>query len=199
MKAPYPLLSRRFRLAVIAFLALLITGCQSVSTTGTSRAPEVIDIGEPDTPIEQPGPRDDQPTADQARVPREIPFPADVYAQLPKSGSAVLSGRLTLNTPAGPVIGGGETVSVAPITKYSAEAAAQALAGRAVERADPRAREYTHTTRTDTNGYFQLRDLPPGDFYVSGTVVDPASGSRQIVIKEVTLRNGGHSEIQLSR
>ncbi|MED5294123.1 carboxypeptidase-like regulatory domain-containing protein [Halomonas cupida] len=198
MKA-FPLLSRATPLWAVMLLAALLTGCQGINTTGTTRAPDVIDIGEPDVTVEQPGPRDDQPTADQARVPREIPFPEDVYAKLPKSGSAVLSGRLTLNTDAGPVIGANETVSLAPITKYSAEAAAQALAGRAVERADPRAREYTHTTRTDGNGYFQLRDLPPGDFYASGTVVDPATGMRQIVIKEVSLSNGGHSELQLSR
>lgn len=104
MKA-FPLLSRATPLWAVMLLAALLAGCQGISTTGTTRAPDVIDIGEPDVTVEQPGPRDDQPTADQARVPREIPFPEDVYAKLPKSGSAVLSGRLTLNTDAGPVIG----------------------------------------------------------------------------------------------
>jgi len=185
-----------WRLAVFA-AAVVLAGCQGIGTT--TRAPDVIDIGEPSPDIERPGPRDDAPTADQARVPREIAFPEEEYARLATSGSAALSGRLSIDTAGGTVIGAGETVSVAPITRYSAEAAAQALAGRAVERADPRARRYTHTTKTDSQGYFRFTGLPSGDFYVSGTVVDPSTGKRQIIIKETSLASGQHGELQLER
>lgn len=174
-------------------MGLILTGCQMLPPDGVTRRgdpAEVIDIGEraPDT----------APSPD-GRVPRQVPFPAEQYAALAKTGSAALSGRLTLDTAAGTVAGGGETVSVAPITTYSAEAAEQALAGRAVEPADPRARAYTHTTRTDADGYFMLRGLPSGNFYVSGSLVDPDSGRRRIVIHQVSLSDGQHREVQLHR
>ncbi len=174
-------------------VGLILTGCQMLPPDGATRRDgpaEVIDIGER-APDAAPAPT--------GRVPRRVAFPADEYAALEKTGSAALSGRLTLDTAAGTVAGGGETVSVAPITTYSAEAAEQALAGRAVEPADPRARAYTHTTRTDGDGYFMLRGLPAGDFYVSGSVIDPTSGQRRIIINQVSLADGQHREVQLKR
>ncbi|MDX1466253.1 MAG: hypothetical protein R3215_11180, partial [Halomonas sp.] len=90
-------------------------------------------------------------------------------------------------------------VAVAPVTTYSAEAAEQALAGRAVEPADPRARAYTHTTRTDGNGRFHLDGLPAGEFYVSSSARDPASGETRVIIQQVSLGNGQRRRIELSR
>lgn len=185
--------TRALRSAGLPILTgLILTGCQLLPPDGaTRRGPaEVIDIGG-----EAPG----TATTSRGRVPRQVSFPADEYAALEKTGSAALSGRLTLNTASGTVVGRGETVSVAPITTYSAEAAEQALAGRAVEPADPRARAYTHTTRTDGDGYFVLRGLPSGSFYVSSSVVDPASGQRQVIIHQVSLSDGRRHEVQLSR
>lgn len=170
-------------------LGTILAGCQVLPPpSGTQRddSVDITDIG-------------DERDADSARVPRQVDFPEGEYAALEKTGNAALSGRLTLDTASGTVVGAGETISVAPVTTYSAEAAEQALAGRAVERADPRARAYTHTTRTDGDGYFMLRGLPAGNFYVSGSLVDPASGQRRVVIHEVGLSNGQHREIQLKR
>ncbi|ATJ83038.1 carboxypeptidase-like regulatory domain-containing protein [Halomonas beimenensis] len=170
-------------------LGAILAGCQVLPPEGATRReapPEVIDIGE------------DRP-APPGRVPRRVPFPAEQYAALDKTGSAALSGRLTLDGRAGIVVGAGETISLAPVTTYSAEAAEQALAGRSVEPADPRARAYTHTTRTDDDGYFLLRGLPSGDFYVSGSLVDPATGNRRIIIHQVSLADGQHREVRLHR
>lgn len=174
---------------LIALLGLILTGCQMLPPGGFPQRggpAEVIDIGEPEGQT-------------RGRVPRQVAFPAKEYAALEKTGSAALSGRLTLDSTAGTVIGAGETISVAPVTTYSAEAAEQALAGRAVEPADPRARAYTHTTRTDANGHFLLRGLPSGEFYVSGSLVDPANGKRRVVIHQVSLAPGQHRQIQLQR
>ncbi|MBB3229674.1 carboxypeptidase-like regulatory domain-containing protein [Halomonas stenophila] len=174
---------------LIALLGLTLSGCQMLPPAGLPQREEpaeVIDIGESQGQT-------------RGRVPRQVAFPAEEYAALEKNGSAAVSGRLTLDSAAGTVVGAGETISVAPITTYSAEAAEQALAGRAVERADPRARAYTHTTRTDANGHFLLRGLPAGEFYVSGSLVDPASGKRRVVIHQVSLAPGQHRELQLSR
>lgn len=172
-----------------ALLGVILAGCQMLPPEGVTRrdaSPAVIDIGE-DRPV-PPG-----------RVPRRVAFPADEYAALEKTGSAALSGRLTLATEGGTLVGVDEAISVAPVTTYSAEAAEQALAGRVVEPADPRARAYTHTTRTDANGYFLLRGLPAGAFYVSGSLEDPASGERRIIIHQVSLAPGQHGEVRLHR
>ncbi|WP_275287488.1 carboxypeptidase-like regulatory domain-containing protein [Halomonas elongata] len=178
---------RHFLLPLL--LGIVLVGCQALPpSSGTQRddSVDITDIG-------------DEPDRDAGRVTRQVDFPEDEYAALETSGNAALSGRLTLDTASGTVVGAGETISVAPVTTYSAEAAEQALAGRAVERADPRARAYTHTTRTDGDGYFMLRGLPAGNFYVSGSLVDPASGQRRVVIHEVDLGNGQHREIRLKR
>ncbi|MFY0990481.1 carboxypeptidase-like regulatory domain-containing protein [Halomonas sp. C05BenzN] len=175
---------KRWMLVVLS--ALLLVGCEIVPPAPTDRI-EVIDIG-----IER-EPERERTAPD--RVARQVAFPEAEYAALPTRGSSVISGRLSLNgTPAA-----GETVSVAPVTTYSAEAAEQALAGRAVEPADPRARAYTHTTRTGGNGRFRLDGLPPGEFYVSGSVVDRASGERRIIIRQVSLGHGQRLEVDLSR
>ncbi|MDI5985753.1 carboxypeptidase-like regulatory domain-containing protein [Halomonas sp. M4R5S39] len=170
----------------VLLTAVALAGCEIMppAPAPTERI-EVIDRGtERETGRPAPG-----------RVARQVAFPEAEYAALQRTGSGVISGRLSLNgTP-----GAGETVSVAPVTTYSAEAAEQALAGRAVEPADPRAREYTHTTRTDGQGHFSLNGIPAGEFYVSGSVVDPASGQRRVIIRQVSLGNGQRLEVNLSR
>jgi hypothetical protein len=176
-----------------AFLGIILTGCQGMApVTTTQRLPpgdiEIIDVEPREQPIQEAPPT-------RGRISRQVAFPTDEYAALEKSGSAVISGRLTLS--GRPITN--RLVSVAPVTTYSAEAAEQALAGRAVEPADPRAREYTHTTRTDGNGIFRLTGLPPGDFYVSGSGQDPVSGETRVVIRQVSLGNGQRLEINLSR
>lgn len=178
----------------IALLGLILAGCQMMEPGPPPERIEVIEIGEPQRPdSERPG--EQRPAPSEQRVARQVAFPAEQYAALSKSGTAVITGRLSLNDRPG----AGETVSVAPVTTYSAEAAEHALAGRAVEPADPRAREFTHTTRTDGNGNFTLQGLPSGEFYVSGSAVNPANGQRQVVLRQVSLRNGQRLEVNLSR
>ncbi|MGQ4877130.1 carboxypeptidase-like regulatory domain-containing protein [Billgrantia sp. LNSP4103-1] len=178
----------------LVLLGLTLAGCQMMEPGPPPERIEVIEAGEPQRPDrERPG--TDRRAAPTDRVARQVAFPAGEYAELPKSGSAAISGRLSLNGSPG----AGETVSVAPVTTYSAEAAEHALAGRAVEPADPRAREYTHTTRTDGNGQFSLQGLPAGEFYVSGSMVNPANGQRQVLLRQVTLRNGQRIDVNLSR
>ena len=170
---------------------LFLAGCQMQPGPPPERI-EVIEIGDPDTRPDEERPDTQRPPT--KRIPRQIAFPEQEYAVLEKAGTAAISGRLRLNGSPG----SGETVSVAPVTTYSAEAAEHALAGRAVEPADPRAREYTHTTRTDANGHFVLRGLPDGEFYVSGSMVG-SRGERQVMLRQVSLRSGQHLEVDLSR
>ncbi|WP_444984726.1 hypothetical protein [Halomonas mongoliensis] len=174
--------------------AVLLAGCEIMppAPTPTERI-EVIDreVEPREAPERVEAPREVPP----GRVAREVAFPAEEYAALEKQGSAVISGQLTIGGRPVPNAG----VSAAPVTTYSAEAAEMALAGIAVEPADPRARAYTHTTRTDGSGRFRLAGLPAGDFYLSGAGPDPASGEPRVVIRQVQLRNGQHLESNLSR
>ncbi|PMR72662.1 carboxypeptidase-like regulatory domain-containing protein [Billgrantia endophytica] len=172
----------------VAVLSLTLAGCQMWEPAPSPERIEVIDVGETRDP-------DVDSPVTPGRVARQVAFPESEYAALETSGSAAISGRLALNG----VAGAGETVSMAPVTTYSAEAAEQALAGRAVEPADPRAREYTHTARTDDNGNFTMQGLPAGEFYVSGSVVNPANGERQVIIRQISLRSGQRQEVNLSQ
>jgi hypothetical protein len=180
-------------MGAIALLGIVLTGCQAMTpATTTQRLPpgeiEIIDIEPREEPVQE------APTS-RGRISRQIAFPADEYAALEKTGTAVISGRLSLSGT--PLVN--RPVSVAPVTTYSAEAAEQALAGRAVERADPRAQEYTQTSYTNSNGHFRIGGLPAGDFYVSSSGQDPVTGETQVVIRQVQLSNGQQREVNLSR
>lgn len=173
---------------------LLLAGCQIMppAPSPTERI-EVVDreVEPADRTPDVEEPRETPP----GRVARQVDFPEAEYAALEKQGSAVISGQLTIGGRPVPNAG----ISAAPVTTYSAEAAEQALAGRAVEPADPRAREYTHRTRTDGNGRFRLNGFPSGHFYLSGSGPDPASGEARVVIRQVQLSRGQQLEVDLSR
>ncbi|PRY69281.1 carboxypeptidase-like regulatory domain-containing protein [Halomonas ventosae] len=177
-----------------ALLGLALAGCQVIEPrypAGERERVEVIERG-----MERPSEPERAERPDTTgRVARRVAFPAEEYAALEKRGSAVISGRLLLG--GRPMAN--RPISAAPVTTYSAEAAEQALAGRAVEPADPRARAYTHTTRTDGNGDFRLAGLPAGEFYVSGSGQDPSTGETRVVIRQVSLGNGQSRSVELSR
>ncbi len=168
----------------VAALGFVLTGCQFVGTGAPSGPPEIEDRGV---------------VSDEGRVKRTVPFPEAEYAKLDKRGNATITGQLFIKTRAGDsVYGADEIVSVAPATTYAAEAAEAALAGKRLEPADPRAKEYTHYARTDSRGYFKVSGLPDGVFYIGGRVSVPGDG-RRAVIKQVRLDKGETKKIQLSR
>lgn len=174
----------RMRLGAMAAVMMGLAGCGSLST-GSFSMPEIFDSS----------------PSDENVVKRQIAFPAEEYARLDKHGTSAVQGRLTYTTDAGQtLIGADETVSVAPATRYAAEAADVALSGRKIEPADPRAREYTHYATTDDNGYFVVRGIPAGVFYVAGSVLMPGGKSRSpIIIRQVELGDGQTRDVDLSR
>ncbi|WP_136254617.1 carboxypeptidase-like regulatory domain-containing protein [Onishia niordana] len=173
--------------SLIAILALMLAGCQIAPQWPTSQ--------QGDPTVEELPPPDKQ--QQDGRVPRQVSFPAQEYAALEKTGNASIRGRLYQHDKSGnPVPGTGETISIAPITTYSAEAAEVALSGRAIAPADPRAREYTHYARTDANGYFVANGLPAGDYYVAGRVSE-LNGTP--IINQVSVRRGQTVSVTLKR
>lgn len=170
----------------IVVLGLVLSGCQIISPDTPPGPPEIKELGTPSEP---------------ERIERQVPFPETEYARLEKSGNATIAGRLFITTSAGETIyGANETVSVAPATAYSAEAAEAALAGDYIEEPDPRAQEYTHYAQTDERGYFRVNGLPAGVFYVAGRVSEPGTnGKRHVIINQVRLGAGQTIEVQLKR
>lgn len=167
----------------VTALGLILAGCQFVGRGPDTGPPVVEEIGEP---------------SGRGRVERQVPFPEEEYAKLEKRGTSTITGQLFIETSNGIVYGANEAVSAAPATTYSAEAAEAALAGKQLEPADPRAKEYTHYAKTDSRGYFKLTNLPAGVFYVGGRVSVPG-GERRAIINQVRLDKGETVEVTLSR
>lgn len=172
-------------LAILA-LGVATSGCQLIAPETPPGPPDIRELGAPSEP---------------ERVERKVAFPAEEYARLDKSGNATIAGRLFITTDSGETIyGAHETVSIAPATTYSAEAAEAALAGNYIEEADPRAQEYSHYAKTDERGYFRATGLPAGVFYVAGRVSEPGPNARRhVIINQVRLGKGQTVEIRLSR
>lgn len=181
------------RYLTLLITGVILTGCQAMGP-GVDSTPQRVEI------IERGGERGEQPSP-TGRIARQVPFPEQEYAALSKHGNATISGRLYYTAPTGErVYGVNEVVSIAPVTTYSAEAAEAALAGKAIEPADPRAREYTHQTHTDGQGYFTANGLPAGDYYVAGSVRLPgANGRSPIIIHQVHVGAGQTARVTLNR
>lgn len=138
-------------------------------------------------------------------VNREIAFSPEEYAQIEKTGTAAITGQLFLRTRGGDVkYGAGSEVIATPATRYTRETSYIISSGRVPEPADPRATEYTHRTIADGEGRFTIENLPAGRFIVAGAVYwespvryTPAQGG--VVIKEVSVSEGGYVEIMLTK
>lgn len=164
-------------------LGLALSGCQVIEP-GPPRQPPKVDSLPP--PTERPPVPEREPVEQPPQgVKRQIAFPTEEYAALDKTGNSTIEGRIGA--------GGSDRVSIAPVTTYSAEAAEIALAGKAIEPPDPRAREYTHYATVNADGYFRVSGLPAGDYYVAGKV-----GNR-VVINQVTVGAGQTAQVALER
>lgn len=175
------------RWSMVAMLALVLTGCQ-ITPQWPTTPPGGATIEELPAPEE---------SRQDGRLPRQVSFPEQEYAALEKTGNASIRGRLYQRDARGNVVpGAGETVSIAPVTTYSAEAAEVVLSGRSIAPADPRAREYTHYARTDANGYFVANGLPAGDYYVAGRV---GALTGPPIIHQVSVQRGQTVSVTLKR
>lgn len=132
---------------------------------------------------------------------RKEAFPVEEYASLATQGDAALQGRLFLHHPCGKCVPSvGETVAIAPATRYAEEEVRAIEAGLTIEQADPRARRYTRYAETDESGYFTVSDLPAGDYFVAGSVSLPgANHRRQAIVRRVRLEPGDTAKLALSR
>ncbi|MGO2415566.1 MULTISPECIES: hypothetical protein [Cobetia] len=172
----------RTPLALLLCTAAL-AGCESATRIADS-------ISMPDFGITEPS---------EQRVERTVAFPEAEYAELEKTGSSAIKGRMSYDWQGQTVYANGDGISVAPVTTYSAEAAELALSGKTVERADSRAQAYTHIVRTDSNGYFNATGLPSGTFYVAGVIKLPDGTRSPLILSQVQVGRGQTRSIELSR
>lgn len=102
-----------------------------------------------------------------------IPFPEAEYQALPRSGKAVVKGQAFLKTVGGDVkTAAGNKVWLNPITSYSRDWYARSYMGGArLEDPDPRINSYVQTQTADGDGRFTFRNVPPGAYYVTTSVV----------------------------
>lgn len=101
-----------------------------------------------------------------------MPFPAEEYAKLNRSGSAKVTGQVFLKTAGGDVkFGAGNEVILNPVTSYSDEWYVRAFIGKAwLEDADVRLWSYAQKTISDGSGRFMFRRVPNGEYYVLSKV-----------------------------
>lgn len=144
-----------------------------------------------------------------------IPYDESEYNALPKSGTGVIRGQVFAKTVGGDVKkGAGNEVILVPATKYRNQWYSERylLGHRALVNADPRHESLDRTKITDGEGRFEYADVPPGDYYVIGSVswqtISDNPYSRRLglmdtqggtVIKRVSVADGKITEAMLSR
>lgn len=138
-----------------------------------------------------------------------IAFPEAEYAALAKTGTAVVNGQAFLKTRGGDVkTAAGEDVMLNPVTSYSQQWAEVAyLGGRDLTAADSRYAQYVRTTTANAEGRFTFTDVPPGDYYLTATVVWDAPTGYQgalrrqggLVSQRITVKDGDKLDIVLTR
>lgn len=134
-------------------------------------------------------------------------FPAAEYASLATTGTGSVSGQVFMKTRGGDVkVGAGNEVMLIPVTSHSRTLFLAYQQNVAPNNApDPRAKPYTRRMIAGVDGDFEFNDVPPGDYYLAGSVNWEAPGryamSQQggFIMMPVTVENGQNKRIMLTR
>jgi hypothetical protein len=136
------------------------------------------------------------------------PFPEAEYAALPKTGTGVVTGQAFLKTRGGDVkTGAGNTIYLNPVTSYSKYAYEFRYSSGGIAPPDPRIYGYMRETIADASGRFTFRNVPAGEYYVTGKVTWEAPTGYQhsmqtqggAIWKPVTVDDGATVEVMLTR
>jgi len=108
----------------------------------------------------------------RTEVPR-IPFPAEEYNALPRTGKGTVKGRIYVENYEGNKIPGAKTrLYLNPVTSYSRQWYEQSyIDGNKMGKADSRLFNYLRFTASDEEGNFAFYGVPSGRYYLIGTVV----------------------------
>nr|WP_286948296.1 hypothetical protein [Pseudomonas sp. UBA6718] len=135
-------------------------------------------------------------------------FPEAEYAALAKTGTGSVSGQVFMKTRGGDVkVGAGNEVLLIPITSHSRTLyLAYQLNVAPSNTPDPRAKPYTQRMVAGVDGDFAFSNVPPGDYYLAGSVTWETFGSRYassqqggFIMMPVTVADGENKRIMLTR
>lgn len=130
-------------------------------------------------------------------------FPEAEYAALAKTGSATVTGQLFMRTRGGDVkTGAGDTIYLNPVTSYSAFAYEHRSDPDGMTDADPRLFPYMRNTVADATGRFTFKNVPDGEYYLSGKVtweVPNMATQGGTIWKQITVKNGESVEAMLTK
>lgn len=103
---------------------------------------------------------------------QRIPFPDHEYSQLAKDGNSTLRGQIFMKTRGGDIkFGAGQEIILNPVTSYSDQWYEEHYRkGMALSPMDNRQQTYLRKKISDGSGRFEFKNIPTGEYYVSGVV-----------------------------
>jgi hypothetical protein len=103
---------------------------------------------------------------------QRMPFPAEEYAALARTGKGTIKGQIYLLTAGGQRVPGVKTrLYLNPVTSYSKEWFEISYEdGKKMSEADPRLFNYLKFTASESDGSFSFFGVPTGEYYIIGTV-----------------------------
>lgn len=144
-------------------------------------------------------------TRSNAPIPR-VPFPADEYARLKKSGSSTVAGKIYLTNADGQRIYGRHTrLYLNPVTSYSKQWFEESyIGGHKMAKTDKRLYNYLKFTASDSKGRFAFYGVPAGSYYAIGTVrcakeCGYSTPKTIRVAKEITVGSGETKRVDLGK
>jgi hypothetical protein len=103
------------------------------------------------------------------RAPHQVAFNEADFASYAGSGTASVTGQLICSYEREDHPGQGSPVTLLPVTAYTKEMIDRELGdGLTLGPSDPRLKKYVRITRTDDQGHFAFREVPPGEYFVAG-------------------------------
>jgi hypothetical protein len=146
--------------------------------------------------------------APQRQVVQRPPFPEAEYAMLEKEGTATVTGQAFLKTRGGDVkTGAGNFVYLNPATTYSKFLYDRRNQSVSFSPPDTRLLVYVRKTVADASGRFNFKNVPAGEYYVTGEVIWEAPVGYQgslvrqggVIWKLVSVQEGEAVEVMVTQ
>jgi len=145
------------------------------------------------------------------RAPRRVPFEESAFAGYGSAGSATVSGKLVVTSSNGTVHLAddgneedriaGTFITLLPVAAYTREMVDRELGdGECLAPSDPRFQKYVRLTRTDAEGNFVFKQIPAGEYFVTGQVKGNSLDdfSYRWAFERIKVRKGQSVKIKLS-